>query len=154
MSTVTKDQYGRNVCAFLDMIAHSEGTDQYPNDGYNTIVGGEQFDSYADHPRVRVWIKRINDYSTCAGRYQLKSKYFNIYKQLLNLPDFSPLSQDLIAIQQIRERKALSMINDNNIEGAIQACSNIWASLPGAGYGQHENKLADLMAFFDKSLLA
>lgn len=154
MPTVTKEQYGRNICAFLDMIAHSEGTDQYPNDGYNTIVGGQQFDSYADHPRIYVYLPKLKIKSSAAGRYQLLARYFDFYKPLLHLDDFSPLSQDLIAIQQMRERKALTLINDGNIEGAITACSNIWASLPGAGYGQRENKVGDLLAFFDKSLLA
>lgn len=152
MATVTSEQYGKYICTFLDMLAHSEGTDQYPNDGYNTIVGGEQFDSYADHPRVYVYLPNLKIKSSAAGRYQLLARYFDAYRGLLNLDDFSPLSQDLIAIQQIRERKALSMINDGNIEGAIEACSNIWASLPGAGYKQHENKLSELMDFFNKGI--
>jgi len=28
-------------------------------------------------------------------------------------------------------------------------CARIWASLPGAGYGQHENKLNDLQAAYE-----
>jgi len=31
---------------------------------------------------------------------------------------------------------------------AIQKCNHIWASLPGAGYGQRENKLDDLLAVY------
>ena len=34
------------------------------------------------------------------------------------------------------------------IREAIAKCANIWASLPGAGYGQREHKLADLLAKF------
>ncbi|MCF3972008.1 lysozyme, partial [Pseudomonas aeruginosa] len=33
----------------------------------------------------------------------------------------------------------------------IKQVSNIWASLPGAGYGQHEHKLADLLAMYRKA---
>ena len=54
------------------------------------------------------------------------------------LKDFSPKSQDAVALQQIKERGALPMIDRGDIRQAIDRCSNIWASLPGAGYGQFE----------------
>ena len=54
--------------------------------------------------------------------------------------DFSPKSQDAVALQQIKERGALPMIDRGDIRQAIDRCSNIWASLPGAGYGQFEHK--------------
>ena len=41
-----------------------------------------------------------------------------------------------MALQQIKERGALPMINCGDIRQAIDRCGNIWASLPGAGYGQ------------------
>ena len=47
----------------------------------------------------------------------------------------SPKSQDAVALQQIKERGALPMIDRGDIRQAIDRCSNIWASLPGAGYG-------------------
>ena len=43
-----------------------------------------------------------------------------------------------MALQQIKERGALPMIDRGDIRQAIDRCSNIWASLPGAGYGQFE----------------
>ena len=46
-------------------------------------------------------------------------------------------------MQQIKERGALPMIDRGDIRQAIDRCSNIWASLPGAGYGQFEHKGAD-----------
>ena len=51
-----------------------------------------------------------------------------------------PKSQDAVALQQIKERGALPMIDRGDIRQAIDRCSNIWASLPGAGYGQFEHK--------------
>ena len=42
---------------------------------------------------------------------------------------------DAVALQQIKERGALPMIDRGDIRQAIDRCSNIWASLPGAGYG-------------------
>ena len=43
-------------------------------------------------------------------------------------------------MQQIKEPAALPMIDRGDIRQAIDRCSNIWASLPGAGYGQFEHK--------------
>lgn len=141
-------QISNNLQAFLDMISHSEGTDRYPNDGYNTIVGGSQFVSFADHPRCLITVNKKGLKSTAAGRYQLLSKYFDFYKEKLKLHDFSPASQDAIAIQQIRERKALNDIEAGRIVTAISKIKNIWASLPGAGYGQRECKIEDLVKFY------
>ena len=63
-----------------------------------------------------------------------------LYRKQLGLKDFSPKSQDAVALQQIKERGALPMIDRSDIRQAIDRCSNIWASLPGAGYGQFEHK--------------
>ena len=140
---------GMNVCAFLSMLAWSEGTDngrQPTRDrGYDVIVGSQLFRDYADHPRVLVDLPKLKIQSTAAGRYQLLRRYYDAYRKTLGLSDFSPLSQDLIALQQIRERKALPLIQAGKIAEAIAKVRNIWASLPGAGYGQHEQKLDRLL---------
>lgn len=151
MPRISEDQAGQNLRAFLDMIAVSELgqrmlNDPKSDDGYKIIVGSVPgsmyvFNDYADHPRKRVFIKSIKTYSTAAGRYQLLSRYFDAYKKQLQLPDFSPVSQDLIAIQQIREQKALSLINDGKFAEAVKRVSNIWASLPESPYGQHTNDM-------------
>lgn len=144
-----------NLQAFLDTIAHSEGTAAIGDRGYNCIVGSTPqkpvlFDSYADHPRVRVQL-RPDLASTAAGRYQILARYFDHYKALLNLPDFSPESQDAIALQMIREQGAYSDAVAGRFDIAAAKVANIWASFPGAGYGQHENKLADLRQAFTTS---
>ena len=139
-----------NLGAFLDMIAHSEGTSTCPltkNDGYDVLVGGHTFTSYADHPRILVNL-RPGLSSTAAGRYQVLARYFDAYKALLHLPDFGPLSQDKIAIQQIKEQHALQDVAAGSFASAVEKCRNIWASLPGAGYGQHENDLQDLQVVY------
>lgn len=156
MAVITPQQAGgKNVVAFLDMIAFSEGTDngrQRTNDhGYDVLVGGGLFTGYADHPRKLVALPKLGIKSTAAGRYQLLSRYYDAYKKTLGLKDFSPLSQDLIAIQQIRERKALQLIQAGQFEQAVRQVRNIWASLPGAGYGQHEHKLDNLLAAYRKA---
>lgn len=132
-----------NLQAFLSMIAVSEGTKHLGDDGYNVLVGGTLFDGYADHPRKLV---RLNPTlsSTAAGRYQILARYYDSYRKSLNLPDFSPASQDAIAVQMIREQGALYDVEAGRLVDAIDKCKNIWASLPGAGYHQRENPLAKL----------
>jgi len=70
----------------------------------------------------------------------------------LKLPDFGHISQDKLAIQHIRECRALPDVIAGRIEPAIDKCSNIWASLPGAGYGQREHRLQDLIAQYERAL--
>lgn len=144
-----------NVRAFLDMLAWSEigpGLLEHSDDGYDVLVGSTQrapllFDSYATHPNV--YNKRCN--STAAGRYQILARYWPHYRDLLKLPDFGPVSQDLYAIQQLRERQAIPLIESGHIVAAIAKVSNIWASLPGAGYGQHEHEMQNLLAAYTSS---
>lgn len=144
-----------NRRAFLDMIAYSEigpALLAVSDNGYNVIVGStaakpDLFTSYADHPRKLVQL-RPGLASTAAGRYQLLARYFDVYKAQLGLPDFSQDSQDAIAIQQIRERAALPLIDAGEFQLAVARCSNLWASLPGSNYGQHVNQIAQLEAAY------
>ncbi|ENU2139281.1 glycoside hydrolase family 24 protein [Klebsiella michiganensis] len=137
--------------AFLDMLAWSEGTDKpgqpTKNHGYDVIVGGSLFSNYADHPRRLITLNPKLK-STAAGRYQLLARWWDAYRKQLGLKDFSPASQDQVALQQIKERGAIPLIDSGNIRQAIDRCSNIWASLPGAGYGQFEHKADNLIAKF------
>jgi muramidase (phage lysozyme) len=146
-----------NIDAFLTMIAISEGTQPIGDRGYNCIVGSTVakpvlFASYADHPRVHVRL-RPDLISSAAGRYQILERYFDAYKAYLNLPDFSPDSQDRIALQMIHEQRAYADIEVGRFDDAIAKCSNIWASFPSAcnSYGQHQNALADLRKAFTEA---
>lgn len=143
---------GENICAFLDMLAYAEGTTLFGGeDGYNVLVGGKTFDSYTDHPRIYVPLSRYKITSSAAGRYQFLAKTWDALKAKLGLTDFGPLSQDKAAIQLIRERKALLDIRSGDIRAAIGKCRNIWASLPGAGYGQREHKMTDLLREYSRA---
>ena len=144
-----RDNMTSNQGAFLDMIAVSEGTSGIGDNGYNVMVGTTPskpllFSSYADHPRILN--KQLN--STAAGRYQLLSRYYDYYKRFLDLPDFSPTSQDLIALQQIKECRAIPDIDAGHFNVAVAECAHIWASLPGSIYDQHTNSLDDLRAAY------
>ena len=145
--------------AFLDLIAWSEGTSTHPltkNNGYDVVVSGIHgpaiFMDYTDHPFAHggsvQWRLNPPAFSTAAGRYQVLAHYFAAYKQQLDLPDFSPTSQDAVAVQQIKERRALALIESGNVEAAIAACSNIWASFPGNAYGQGGHGMVALLGHY------
>lgn len=149
-----------NLEKFLDLIAFSEGTSTSSvtkNNGYDVIVSGvdgpEIFTDYLTHPFENREPKTIRLVpllkSTAAGRYQLLHRYFDSYKSQLHLPDFSPASQDLIAIQQIKERRALDLIEEGNIADAVRSCSTVWASFPGNAYGQGGKSLDTLVEKFN-----
>ena len=140
---------------FLALLAWSEGTVNNTltvNHGYDVIVSGpfgpEVFTDYSRHPFQGRPAKLVRPglYSTASGRYQLLHHYWMNYKALLNLPDFGPSSQDAVAIQQIRERGAVTRVMTGDVAGAITLCSNIWASLPGNTYDQHAHTMNALLA--------
>lgn len=142
--------------AFLKTIAFSEGTDKQGqptrNKGYDVIVGGALFTDYSDHPRVSVPLPKLGIKSTGAGRYQILERYYDHYKIQLKLKDFDPESQDAIAWQLIGECRAQGDVLAGNFESAVVKCKSRWASLPGAGYGQHEHKMSDLRRVYDAAI--
>ncbi|WP_417283548.1 glycoside hydrolase family 104 protein [Comamonas sp.] len=147
---VAPDEADMNLKAFLDMIAASEGTAGRGDNGYNILVGGGTFDSYADHPRTVVQV-RAGLASSAAGRYQFLARTWDSLAARLSLPDFSPQSQDAAAIELIRERGALNDVKAGRVEVAIQKVAKIWASLPGAGYNQPERRLSYLIAAYQNA---
>ena len=66
--------------------------------------------------------------STGAGRYQLLSRWWDVTSSLAWCDS---LVLDAVALQQIKERGALPMIDRGDIRQAIDRCSNIWASPSG-----------------------
>jgi len=152
-----------NLRAFLDMLAFSEGTSTSPatkNNGFDVIVTGsdgkpEIFTDYSTHPfaggRKSKVINSRGLTSNASGRYQFMLRDWAHYKTQLKLPDFGPASQDAWAVQLIRERKALPLIEEGRIPESIAAVRNLWASLPGASYGQFEHSLATLLAAYRRA---
>jgi muramidase (phage lysozyme) len=152
-----------NRKAFLNAIAYAEGTDpNHPtsiNRGYDVIVSGvdgpEIFTDYSAHPfasgRKPKDVNGRGLYSSASGRYQFMRVHWEHYRDQLGLPDFGPESQDRWAIQLIRERRALPDIDSGHFLVAIGKVSNLWASLPGAGYGQPERKLSALENAYEAS---
>jgi muramidase (phage lysozyme) len=147
---------GRSVLAFVDTIAFSEIGAKLlaeTDDGYNVLVGSLPghpllFDSYDHHPQV---LNHALD-STAAGRYQIIRGTWHGVAGELGLTSFSPENQDRAAIELVRCRGALPYVARGDIRSAIIACSREWASFPGNDYGQHQNRLDDLLGAYITSL--
>lgn len=141
-----------NRQAFLDMIANSEvgaALMSETDNGYNVLVGATPgnpltFSDYSHHPRI---LNRAMN-STAAGRYQINWPTYQTLSNQTGLTDFSPGTQDAMALQLAANKGALADIDAGNIQAAIMKCSSVWASFPGAGYGQHENALGSLLAAY------
>ncbi len=136
-----------NVRAFLRAIRLGEGTSD--DAGYRRLFGGGDFESFADHPRVRTYEKHDGqfirngkiDFTTAAGAYQITASTWDEVRARYGLPDFSPTSQDLAAVGLLIRRKALDDVIAGRIEAAIAKCRLEWASLPGSPYGQRTESM-------------
>lgn len=135
-----------NVLAFLRLIRAGESSQV--DEAYRTVVGGGRFIEFDDHPRRSVHIASLGVNSTAAGAYQFLSKTWDACVKALELPDFSPVMQDVAAIYLIRGRGALSDVLAGNIPEAIAKCAREWASLPGSPYGQPTRTLEQALATY------
>lgn len=133
---VNVDLNNANLRAFIALIREAEGT--AGANGYRLLFGGSTFDSFADHPRVKVTArlggKPIT--STAAGAYQMLARTWDEARSALSLPDFAPASQDAAAAFLIRRRGALRDVMEGRLDVALAKCNREWASLPGSPYGQ------------------
>ena len=157
-----KDLISPKLNAFLDLIAWSElgrGLLDLSDDGYNILVGSTVqkpllFTSYNGHPQQKIYIPRLGVYSTAAGRYQILKKTWGwiktrVSKHVYSL-DFGPECQDWAAIELIKYRQALELVEQNRIESAIEHCALEWASFPGGPYGQGNHTIDRLMERYEE----
>jgi muramidase (phage lysozyme) len=110
------------IRAFLDLIGKSEGAN------YNILFGGKTFSDYSKHPNIVISASGYN--STAAGKYQFLYKTWRPIQLALNLPDFSPNSQDLACIQLLKQAGVYNHIINNDFPNAIQKACLQWASMP------------------------
>ncbi len=140
------------VRAFLDTIAWAEGT--LGTDGYRMQFTGVKFSSLADHPRKVICASSYGQKrcSNAAGRYQFLDHTWDEVAKKLNIIDFYPISQDLVAIELIKIEGGLEDIKAGRFETAIKKVANRWASLPGNSYGQPKKSMSELRKFYQKQL--
>lgn len=133
------------VKAFLDLISRAEGTYGHSDGGYDVLCGYGIFTGYFNHPNI--YVSSCN--STAAGRYQFLKKTWDSVKRSNGLPDFTPHSQDIGAVELIRGEGALNDIINGNVESAIKKVNNIWASFPGSPYGQGTRSMSQMLSWYE-----
>lgn len=139
------------VRAMLDTIAYAEGTKgngDYRRVVYGRVIGPANSNLPYDrslvgkrnvlassldrHPNLMVQVAP-GLRSSAAGRYQ----FLNTTWRGLNMPDFSPRSQDLAAIKLMQRRGMIEPLLRGDFAGAIHKGAPEWASLPVPGGGSY-----------------
>lgn len=84
--------------------------------------------------------------STASGRYQITLPTWRTLTDKYKLGTFSPQAQDLAALYLLDECRATEHIRLNDIQGAIHAASDTWASFPGNLYNQPKSPIDALLS--------
>jgi len=136
------------IRAFLDLIAWKESK------GYNSRYPSTTFSSFAEHPGVLNpnLYRETGGNSDAAGRYQFISTTWTPLKNSLNLPDFSPISQDKAAALLLVQIGASSKVMSGDIAGAIVSSRSTWASLPGASQSDPSYTIDQAVAYYNTAL--
>jgi len=142
MTPIATKGLPNNVEKFLKLITFTEGTDRQKTP-YNELFGFTNFVGYDAHPNIL--IRASNYSSTAAGRYQILKRT----AKMLKMKDFTPESQDLAAIQLIKQAGAYNFVLAGEWEKAILKTNKVWASLPGSPYGQPTHKMEDAIKFLN-----
>lgn len=141
-----------NVRAFLDMIAAAEiGDDSLNGAGYDVAFGRDKrFTDFSKHPGISdTYVDKSGKRrrSTAAGRYQfLEGTYKDLAKRY-GFTDFSPRTQDEMAIALAMDAKALDDILRGDINAALPKLGTRWASLhtSDAGRRLHGTRTSDFV---------
>lgn len=147
------------VKAFLDTIAAAEGT----HDAYNMVVYDKpgrgsitDFDAHPNVKRTQV-INGVRTPSTAAGRYQFLYKTYGGLAKATGLTDFSPQSQDVNAVELLRQIGAIAALQKGDLATATREAATQWAGLPGAlakSSGQSSRSAASVTADYARFLAA
>jgi muramidase (phage lysozyme) len=120
-----------NVKAFLAMIGKSEGGDYHAKYGWRPGSSKWTFTDESTHPGPG-----SDGVTTASGLYQINNvcwREHGIKSQ--GLKDFSPATQDLIAVDNIRAHNALQPIIDGDVKTAIGILKpNQWTSFQVHSY--------------------
>jgi len=120
----------KEIKALLDAIAVCEGGK------YNILVGGKTFVGYNSHPRI--YVAKLD--STAAGRYQINWPTYQEFSQKLGLTDFTPLTQDIMAVALIDSKIPIEKVSLANLKEVAEAISWRWASIPPQRYPNQSMK--------------
>lgn len=113
------------VKAFLDLLSTTETGDR----GYLT--------SHDPKPMLDS-LERFPDHGLPSGRYQIQKRLWkDIGKGWFSRDDFSPITQDVIAIAALMNRKVIDALLNNDLDQAFMLASSLFASIPKSAEEDH-----------------
>ena len=119
------------------MVGDDNGRQKTRNHGYDIIVGWKAVPLSVCTMKLAHAEPKLK--STGAGRYRLLSRWWDAYHRQLAAEELSEGQDGCGIASRLKTWRFTPMIDRGDIRQAIDRCSNIWASLPGAGYGQFEH---------------
>lgn len=143
-----------NAQKYLRLIAQAEGTyKDASGDPYGVAFGGGTFDYSKGHPgtlREFTQTDGTKNKTSAHGAYQFLKPTWDDVASKLQLPDFSPRSQDLAALELIRRNGSLADVLAGRFDAAVKRDGKTWASLPSSPYAQPKRSAG----FVEKALNA
>jgi muramidase (phage lysozyme) len=150
----TSSKYSPKMQAFLATIRWAE-TGNSGTESYRKLVFNGTFNNFSTHPLIKQCApingKRIC--STAAGAYQMLDKSWWDLQPKLKLANFSPVSQDRMAVEYIRRNNAIKDIESGNFAKAACKVGKIWASFPCNSYNQNPKSMEKLNNYYQQQLL-
>lgn len=124
-----------NVAAYLKAIAASEGGGY--DFKYGAVKGKKndpwRFTDTSTHPGAG-----FGGRTTAAGMYQITVDTWRQFGGKMGLSDFTPNTQDLIAVDMLRTIGVIDKIKAGDVAGAMPKAALKWAALPeGPGLANH-----------------
>lgn len=117
----------KNVSAFLKAVADAEGGGY--DFKYGAVKGKKndpwRFTDFSTHPGPG-W----GGSTTASGMYQVTKPTWAQMAGAMGLSDFSPTTQDLIAVEILRTEEAIDDVQAGNINAAVGKLARRWAALP------------------------
>ncbi|TAJ76100.1 MAG: hypothetical protein EPO42_13250 [Gallionellaceae bacterium] len=117
----------KNVQAFLRAIRAGESSQDAA--AYNMLVYGGTFADMSTHPRVYKPIPGSTLKTSAAGAYQITYSTWKWLHLLAGVDDFTPASQDKMAVAYLRKLGALADIVAGDYAAAIEKCAPVWESI-------------------------
>jgi len=124
-----------NVKAFLKLIRYAEHGSESDRVYYKLYGGKREFTDTSTHP-LEEPIEAWGSKSTAAGAYQILNGTWYEAKKRGIASDFTPFSQDKIAIWLLHTKGAMKHVTSGDVEKAIVAVRGTWVSLPGGSRQQ------------------
>ena len=118
------------VQAFLDTLGQFESRGRY-----DVITGGGRFTDMSEHPN-----KPNEKGNTATGKYQFTKDTWDEFSRPVGAKDFSPISQDRVAIYMLQRLEAIERLLQGDIDGAIMNTGRRWAAFPKDSEGRNIEK--------------